>query len=405
MAEDDFPNLSDSDIPPIHLSLSELRDMARGDLDETLREGLRQQWRPDARYGLQAVSLSAAAPTLASGNVASQIPLFSQKETDAPSDFEAAFSNPANEAEKTAHQVGKSLLAFFGSTEFDATQFDIVIDFESGDVTLDLSSQFPVLEGAALVLHFATAQGAEIDVVVSKQAEEEDLGDAQADKPSEILTEAVEPSKPTEAENVTLPEGLLVKTDDIVIPTVLPPQVEATLPAATGDDTSQQLPRQSLVFAGDDFGRIELTPTQAREQIFFADRQEDALEARFVRDDNGVKFVVTLDGIAEQTASIFAYVPVGSDVSIFDSSGAPVSVPDAVYVYGDGGAVLSGGVMKTISFRQATPPSESVARAGMMSFMAAAVMTLSAPVSDMTSLTAARAMTALSLPVLTSVAT
>lgn len=349
MANDDFPNMSDTDMPRVPLTLTEMRDMARGDLDETVREDMRQQWRGDARFSLQSVTLISSAPTLASGNVATQIPLFSIKETDEKPDFESVFSDTGQDEPNSAYKVAKSLSAFFTAAEFDAATFDISINLESGDVALDLATQLPALHGEALVLHFATAQGAEIDIVVTQQVEETPPTDT---KPDEAPGTRIEKTGPAEtddvveaaaADNTHLPDGLLVATGDIIDPIVLPKLTEPPLIPQTEDEVSFQRPHQSLTFEGDDFGRVELTSLQAREQIFFADRQEDALEARFVRDDNGVKFVVSLDGIAEQAASIFAYVPVGSDVSLYDSSGAPVSIPDAVYVYGDNTAQLSGG--------------------------------------------------------------
>lgn len=94
--------------------------------------------------------------------------------------------------------------------------------------------------------------------------------------------------------------------------------------------------RDSFVFTGDNFGWDQILDYEAGEQNILRDVAAENITARFVRDaKSGIRFVVNIDGKGQYEASIYAHIPLGTDVTVIGKDGEAVAIPDEVFVYGE----------------------------------------------------------------------
>lgn len=379
--------MAEDNVLKLTAELNESGTVANGQISPDMREDFK---RGDVRLSLQAASLSAA-PTASGFAAPPPIALYTRPET-------AQKKQPANPAseddlEGVSRNVSQNpaseqaLTDYFRRWGQDDEVADLRIDFNTLSFTLSLYE--PVPQSQTQPLNLVLADGAEqiielrLDVIQAVEAaaiEDEESAptiDEARETPQASTEEvtldlnsgtedaglqAVQTTLPhlvdliSEAIPISSVEGLLVpltSSEEMLgdSPSVSPSSIieaqtetEVPPPPRPNPYTSNA----GIIFEGERFGAVDLTGQPTGEKIYLTDSDSDDVTARFVRDAQGVKFLITLDGVAEQTASIYGYVPIGTDVSLFDRNGDPIDVTQAVYVYENNSAVLTGGTEDNI---------------------------------------------------------
>lgn len=317
----------------------------------TLRGDARGPVRSDARLTLQSVSF-AAAPTAASSNLASPVPLYSQQTQPEPPSRDA--DSLLRDGQSQAASVSKSsslpddLLAYFAHPDFNPADFQLVVEATlSGETAFHIRGLQDIAPHEG-VLHFTFEDEAGGVIIVEAHA---DAPEKLSEAASKAKEKPVSDSPATATDNAPQIDKLLASAAPFILPdnafsgapivlaeaSVISP--EALEPLETlGDKTPQ-----THVFTGTQFGVHEIVDYRPDEKIYLTDAATDTVNAQFIRDTNGVKFQITLSDVSSGEARIYGYVPVGEDITIFGKDGRPVGPEEAVFVYGDGSQNLRGG--------------------------------------------------------------
>ena len=356
------------------LNASGNRAEAHGEPDT--KDEFQLSGRDATRFSLQSVALTVT-PSAATANLAIPVTLYSRSTPPEESDTAAldeALATLSPAAPKSVTEAIARLQAHFDHPAFQADAFDLhPISSEAG-LTLNFDRPLPSLDTHVLELIFTDGAQQNVVITVTDETQEEDA-DAESteedDTPSTdaapesvalkavgetldlsapqiglsaLISETADPIVSLElASGPVLPETIFEPVDEIATVSPLP---ETDAPNDDINDAAEEtVPSvpDGFIVQGDRFGAVELDTTQPSEKIYLSDVDANAVEARFVRDANGVKFLVTLDGVAESAASLYGYVPLGWDVTVFDREGAPVHVPDAVFVYEAANNIVQGG--------------------------------------------------------------
>lgn len=307
----------------------------------TLRGDARGSVRSDARLTLQSVSY-AAAPTAASSNLASPVPLYSQQtQPETPSrDADSLLRDGQSHAASVSKpsSLPDDLVAYFAHPDFNPADFQLVLDTApSGEITLHIIG-LEKIEPQEGVLHFTFEDEAGAAVDVEAQAV---MPEETAQEPSQPTENAI-PDRDEETAQGDAPQisQLLAAPAPFIFPKAAPSE---TVAVPEQDEPVSDTTPQAHVFTGTQFGVHEIVDYRPDEKIYLTDAATDTINAQFIRDTNGVKFQITLNEISTSQAQIYGYVPVGVDITIFGKDGRPVGPEDAVFVYGDGRHNLRGG--------------------------------------------------------------